>query len=151
MRMTCGVPSQVSAGRNPADGGVIMSDLLNDWSDRCPTRFRGVSHRFALRRPRRFESGLPSDRSLVSPGLEAREQVVRTGPPWSRVAASTLGLVEPRDLLVPGRERVGVLESGDHLDGLEKMRLRLRPIPALRDDEAEARLPRRQGARVADR
>src|SRR3989442_2676831 len=107
--------------------------------------------RFALRRPRRFESGLPSDRSLVSPGLEAREQVVRTGPPWSRVAAAALGLVEPRNLFVPGRERVRVLETGDHLDGLEEMRLRLRPIPALREDEAEVRLRRRQGDGVADR
>src|SRR2546428_6695224 len=150
MRMTCGVPSQCPPGETPRTGASLCLTYLMIGPIDVRRASVASPDRFALRRPRRFESGLPSDRSLVSPGLEAREQVVRTGPPWSRVAASTLGLVEPCDLLVPGRERVRVLESGDHLDGHEEMRLRLRPVPALREDEAEVRLRRRQGAGVAD-
>src|SRR5947209_18554671 len=151
MRMTCGVPSQCPPGETPRTGASLCLTYLMIGPIDVRRASVASPDRFALRRPRRFESGLPSDRSLVSPGLEAREQVVRTGPPWSRVAAAALGLVEPRDLLVPGRERVVVLESGDHLDGLEEVRFRLRPVPALREDEAEVRLRRRQGDGVADR
>src|SRR5438128_7111868 len=151
MRMTCGVPSQCPPGETPRTGASLCLTYLMIGPIDVRRASVASPDRFALRRPRRFESGLPSDRSLVSPGLEAREQVVRTGPPWSRVAAAALGLVEPRNLFVPGRERVRVLESGDHLDGLEEMRLRLRPIPALREDEAEVRLRRGQGDGIADR
>src|SRR5881628_3067504 len=81
-----------------------------------------------------------SDRGRRPAALEAREQVIRPRPPWGRVAAATLGLIEARDLLVPSRERVRILESRDHLDRLEQMRFRLRPVAALREHEAQVRL-----------
>src|SRR2546422_8932516 len=92
-----------------------------------------------------------SDRGRRPATLEAREQIIRTRPPWGRVAAATLGLIEARDSLVPSRERVRVLESPDHLDRLEQMCLRLRPLAALREYEPQVRLGRRQGDRIADR
>src|SRR3989442_7020068 len=72
-----------------------------------------------------------ADRGRRPATLEAREQVIRPRPPRGRVAAAALGLIDARDLLVPSRERVRGLESRDHLDRLEEMCLRRRPVAAL--------------------
>src|SRR2546430_14113975 len=90
-----------------------------------------------------------SGRGRRPAALEAREEVIGPRPPRGRVAAATLGLVEARDLLVPGRQGVRVLESRDYLDGLEQMGLRLRPLAALREHAAQVRLGRREGDRIA--
>src|SRR5881397_701726 len=117
-----------------------MSDLLNDlvrcMSDAPEPGFgRNVSvpSRSALG-PQ--DPGSGSDRGRWPAALEPREEVIGPRAPRGRVAAATLGLVEARDLLVPGRQGVRVLESRDHLDGLEQMGLRLRPLAPLREHEA---------------
>src|SRR5207249_10097232 len=132
-----------------------MSDLLNHlvrwmsdglrpgFPDDVPVRM------WSWLEPRDPPAG--SDGGRRPAAWEAREQVIRPRPPWGRVAAATLGLIEARDLLVPSRERVRILESRDHLDRLEQMRFRLRPVAALREHEAQVRLGRRQGDRIADR
>src|SRR2546427_12931091 len=132
MRMTCGVPSQCPPGETPRTGASLCLTYLMIGPIDVRRASVASPDRFALWRPRRFESGLPSDRSLVSPGLEAREQVVRTGPPCSRVAAAAWGLVEPRNLFVPGRERGRARESAGPRRRHEGARLRVRPMPRLR-------------------
>src|SRR2546427_12204347 len=117
MRMTCGVPSQCPPGETPRTGASLCLTYLMIGPIDVRRACVASPDRFALRRPRRFESGLPSDRSLVSPGLAAREQLVRTGPPWRRVAGAALGLVEPRTLFVPGRERAPARGTRGHLPG----------------------------------
>src|SRR5436309_7656090 len=132
-----------------------MSDLLNHlvrWmSDGLRPGFRDdvPVRMWPWLEPQDPRSG--SDRGRRPATLEAREQIIGPRPPRGRVAAATLGLIEARDLLVPRRERVRILESRDHLDRLEQMRFRLRPVAALREHEAQVRLGRRQGDRIADR
>src|SRR2546430_16412271 len=76
-----------------------------------------------------------SDRGRRPAALEAREQVIRPRPPRGRVAAATLGLIEARDLLVPSRERVRVLEARVPLVRLEQMWLRVRRLAASSERE----------------
>src|SRR2546425_12654326 len=95
------------------------------WSDDCPTHFRGVSRPISLGAIRVGSSlDSRSDRPLISAGLEAGEQVVGAGAPRRRVAAAALGLVEPRDFLIPGREGGRVLRSGNPSDGPKVVGLR---------------------------
>src|SRR5712692_4611499 len=101
-----------------------MSDVLGP---RIANDFRLTA------RPGPGRTASRSHRSRRSSGLEAREQVIGPRPPGRRIPTTTLGLIETRDLLVPGREGIRILESRDHLDGFEQMRLRLRPFAALRE------------------
>src|SRR5213593_880228 len=82
---------------------------------------RGRFFDAATRATMAADPGLRSHRSRRPPGLEPREQVIRPRPPGSRIAPTPLGLVEPSDLLVPGRQGVRVLEPRNHLDGLEEI------------------------------
>src|SRR5205809_2671604 len=127
---TCDVPSR-SPQKGPADGAASCLTYLIVWSAVCPTSSGGGLRRTA--------------------GVEAGEQVVRAGPPRRRVRAAALSLVQLREILVAARERIGIVESRDELDGPEQVLLRLRPVPALRENEAEVRLGGRHGDRIADR
>src|SRR5947209_5007260 len=152
--MRCPIP--VSAGRNPADGAASCLTYLIIWSDGCPTVFDrdfGTMFRFGCGPGwnRKTHVQDPTAGVVPPPWRRANRSSARPRPPRGRVAAATLGLIEARDLLVPSRERVRVLESRDHLDRLEQMCLRLRPVAALREHEAQVRLGRRQGDRIADR
>src|SRR5438445_1533169 len=138
--MTCGVPSRCPQGE-PRGRRGIMSDLLNHlvrWmSDGLRPGFRDdvPVRMWSSLEPQ--DPRLGSDRGRRPASLEAREQIIGPRSPRGRVAAATLGLIQARDLLVPGRERVWVLESRDHLDRLEQMRFRLRPLATLREPEAD--------------
>src|SRR5207253_10846263 len=97
-----------------------MSDLLNHlvrwmsdglrpgFPDDVPVRM------WSWLEPQDPRSG--SDRGRRPAALEAREQVIRPRPPRGRVAAATFGLIEARDLRVPRRERLRILQSSDPFD-----------------------------------